>query len=156
MRTRNQGFTLVEILIVVIILGILAAIVIPQFTDASTSAKQSSLDSNIQTLMSQFELYKVQHNDIYPWSDGAGGVAAAGVIEGLLIAKTNAAGTTDVADGPLNFGPYFQKVPANPFCANATPVFAAAGAADGTVDWVIDVATGALSSGHTDHPASGD
>ncbi|MHC4363321.1 MAG: type IV pilin protein, partial [Planctomycetota bacterium] len=39
----QSGFTLVEILIVVVILGILAAIVIPQFTDASTEAKMSSL-----------------------------------------------------------------------------------------------------------------
>ena len=39
----KKGFTLVEILIVVVILGILAAIVIPQFTDASTQAKESSL-----------------------------------------------------------------------------------------------------------------
>ena len=46
MSTRVQkakGFTLVEILIVVVILGILAAIVIPQFTNASESAKASSL-----------------------------------------------------------------------------------------------------------------
>ncbi len=73
-RVRKSGFTLVEILIVVIILGILAAIIIPQFTDASTDAKQSSLDSNLQTLQSQFELYKVQHNDVYPWDDGSGAI----------------------------------------------------------------------------------
>ncbi|MHC4286068.1 MAG: type IV pilin protein [Planctomycetota bacterium] len=39
----EKGFTLVEILIVVVILGILAAIVIPQFTSASVDAKESLL-----------------------------------------------------------------------------------------------------------------
>lgn len=49
MKTR-KGFTLVEILIVVVILGILAAIVIPQFTNASEEAKQNSLRSNLQSI----------------------------------------------------------------------------------------------------------
>ena len=40
MRAKS-GFTLVEVLIVVVILGILAAVVIPQFSDASTEAKES-------------------------------------------------------------------------------------------------------------------
>ncbi len=62
----KRGFTLVEILIVVVILGILAAIVIPQFTQASTEAKTNSLCSDLQTLRSQIELYKVQHNDTPP------------------------------------------------------------------------------------------
>ena len=42
-NVRKGGFTLVEILIVVIILGILAAIVIPNFTNASTDARRASL-----------------------------------------------------------------------------------------------------------------
>ena len=50
---KNKGFTLVEILIVVIILGILAAIVIPQFTQASNDARESSLSSELQTVRSQ-------------------------------------------------------------------------------------------------------
>ena len=58
-----RGFTLVEILIVVIILGILAAIVIPQFTNASQNARESSLQSTLQTLRSQIQLYKLQHGD---------------------------------------------------------------------------------------------
>jgi len=62
----KRGFTLVEILIVVVILGILAAIVIPQFTQASTEAKANSLCSDLQTMRSQIELYKVQHNDVAP------------------------------------------------------------------------------------------
>src|SRR6202012_2734477 len=62
----KKGFTLIEILIVVIILGILAAIVIPQFSNASTSAKSSNLASQLQTLRSQIQLYKLQHNDVIP------------------------------------------------------------------------------------------
>ena len=69
-RKLSKGFTLVEILIVVIILGILAAIVIPQFTNASEDARKSSLTSQLQTIRSQVELYKLQHRDRYPTSDG--------------------------------------------------------------------------------------
>ena len=65
-RASKSGFTLVEILIVVIILGILAAIVIPQFTNASQDARESSVVSQLQTLRSQVELYKLQHHERYP------------------------------------------------------------------------------------------
>src|SRR3954470_2372518 len=65
-RTTRKGFTLIEILIVVIILGILAAIVIPQFTSASTEARQGTLKSQLQTLRSQIALYKLQHRDVAP------------------------------------------------------------------------------------------
>lgn len=102
MSTAKKGFTLVEILIVVIILGILAAIVIPQFTNASQDARRSSLTSQLQTLRSQIELYKLQHNDELPdlitgWTQ--------------LTGKTDAAGNA-AADGA--FGPYMQAAPANP------------------------------------------
>src|ERR1700753_1464663 len=71
MNTRRpnalrRGFTLVEILIVVIILGILAAIVIPQFTNASNDARNNSVASTLQTARSQIELFKIQHGDTPP------------------------------------------------------------------------------------------
>ena len=50
---RRYAFTLVELLIVVIILGILAAVVIPQFSDASTDARVSSLTTNLATIRGQ-------------------------------------------------------------------------------------------------------
>ncbi len=60
-RRARHGFTLIEILIVVVILGILAAIVIPQFTDAAAEASRSNLQSQLQTLRSQIELWNVQN-----------------------------------------------------------------------------------------------
>jgi general secretion pathway protein G len=110
MTRKNNAFTLVEILIVVIILGILAAIVIPQFTEASNDARTSALSNDLQTVRSQLELYKVQHLDNYPPTAGG----AAGFIA-QLTSRTNQAGTigTDAALFPL--GPYLQKFPTDQF-----------------------------------------
>jgi general secretion pathway protein G len=65
-RRFKKAFTLVEILIVVVILGILAAIVVPQFTNASSEAQVSNMESQLQTLRNQVELYRAQHNGSYP------------------------------------------------------------------------------------------
>src|SRR4051812_1858925 len=85
---RSRGFTLIEILIVVIILGILAAIVIPQFSSASNDARKSNVQSTVQTLRSQVALYKLQHLDKLPdivssWDP--------------MLKKTDAAGSTTPA-----------------------------------------------------------
>lgn len=110
-RTRKSGFTLVEILIVVIILGILAAIVIPQFTNASTEARENSARSLVQTIRSQIELYKMQHGDEYPTSDGT--------LEGTWDWNKLTGITT--YDGK-NLGPYLQQEPGNPLRAGAAGV----------------------------------
>ena len=65
-NVRRRGFTLVEILIVVIILGILAAIVLPKFANASADAKKNSMLSSLQSLRGQIELYMLQHGDAKP------------------------------------------------------------------------------------------
>ncbi|MFB0554887.1 MAG: type II secretion system protein [Phycisphaerae bacterium] len=105
MKTKS-GFTLVEILIVVVILGILAAIVIPQFTEASTEAKLSSLCTDLQTLRSQIELYKIQHNDIPPLF---------GSFVDQMTKKSDINGTVPPAAGLAAYGPYIQKIPINQF-----------------------------------------
>jgi general secretion pathway protein G len=124
-----QGFTLVEILIVVVILGILAAIVIPQFTSASETAKASSLQSQLQTIRSQLELYQVQHNGDYP--------TLAQLWDNLTL-TTDITGDTTGTD----YGPYLQKAPGNPFEDSST-VDVVANAAAG-VGWVYDASTGAI------------
>src|SRR5688572_26372186 len=108
-RNRKTGFTLVEILIVVIILGILAAIVIPQFTNASQDARKSSLVSQLQTLRSQIELYKLQHKDTLPNLTANGGNNW-----DLLLMKTDADQNLNPGAGVTAFGPYLQAIPKNP------------------------------------------
>ncbi len=111
----NKGFTLVEILIVVVILGILAAIVIPQFTEASTEAKLSSLCSDLQTTRSQLELYKVQHNDVLPLPE------AGGATWNRMTQYTDIAGTVNATKTAVFcYGPYLQKIPVNQFNDKST------------------------------------
>ena len=142
MRAKS-GFTLVEILIVVVILGILAAIVIPQFTDASTEAKESSLKSDLQTMRSQIELYKIQHNDTAP---------ALLTFEAQMTAYTLVDGTASTAGADDTYGPYLQQVPTNQF--NDLNTLDADGAAGGG-GWEYTAATGEIHPDDTDDCTDG-
>ena len=141
----KSGFTLVEILIVVVILGILAAIVIPQFTEASTEAKTSSLCTDLQTVRSQIELYKIQHNDNLPGVSATGHVTDCNSMSEALTEMTDQAGVKQTTAGSGVYGPYLQKFPSNPFVtANADQVEEAAGGAPGGGDygWYFNQTTG--------------
>ena len=129
----KSGFTLVEILIVVVILGILAAIVIPQFTEASTEAKLSSLCTDLQTVRSQIELYKIQHNDNPP--------AAANFVA-QMTGKTDVDGTVNASGA---YGPYLQKMPTNPF-NDLDTIDTGGTAGDGTGGWEYNATTGAINA----------
>ncbi len=133
--TRNRGFTLVEILIVVIILGILAAIVIPQFSSASSDARESALASDLQTLRSQLELYNIQHLDQYPHVQSVDGGVNWVADTGNFSARMT--GTTDVYGqvAGTDFGPYMQVFPTNAFNDKSTVRVDGAAAGAGTDGW---------------------
>jgi general secretion pathway protein G len=131
-----SGFTLVEILIVVVILGILAAIVIPQFTSASETARGSSLVTQLQTIRSQLELAQVQHVGTYPT------LLADGDWNSLTTATEPVAAYTAGNASGNEVGPYLQKAPTNPFMASST--IAAAAAAD--VGWIYNDTNGVITA----------
>jgi len=107
-RTR-AGFTLVELLIVVIILGILAAIVIPQVNGASAEAKESALRASLNTVRQAISLYRVQHNETYP------GQANWTQLVTQLTTQTDASGAAGT-----KYGPYLRTAfPTNPLTSTA-------------------------------------
>ena len=111
-NAKKAGFTLVEILIVVVILGILAAIVIPQFTNASQAARASQLTAQLQTIRSQLELAQLEHQGDYPPLDGAGDAGWAALLNETQRVETYAAAVAATANPA---GPYLQKAPNNSF-----------------------------------------
>lgn len=137
-RTRRSGFTLVEILIVVIILGILAAIVIPQFTNASQDARKNSLASQLQTLRSQIQLYKLQHLDKPPVLTNTWDVFLYCTDKDGNVSPTQQV----VPDTSYPFGPYMQAIPINPLTGSGN--IAALGSPAANVGWTYDAASGTI------------
>lgn len=158
----SRGFTLIELLIVVIIIAILAAIAIPQFSNSSGEASEAALDSNLNTLRSAVELYRVQHKNVLPGVNTAVGTdAACGTAGGTLGTGTanqaitvtqqltgysNAAGQTcTVPATGFALGPYLRAIPADPIGnTSAIAVATTAGAAPSgtTGGWHLNLISG--------------
>jgi len=128
----KSGFTLIEILIVVVIMAVLAATIIPQFSTSTKEAQDSQLDFNLHTLRSQIELYKMQHNGDYP--------PITNNLEALT-KKTNADHTTT---GTPTLGPYVVEIPVNDRTGLNTVAASTDGTATGAAGWLYDVNTGSI------------
>jgi general secretion pathway protein G len=129
----KRGFTLVELMIVVALLGILAAIVVPQFASNTSEAKVSALASDLAAVRKQIELYRCHHQDSLPATVGETG----NDFIRRMTTKTDAAGNAGAQNGP-----YFLRMPVNPFNDQDTVRIGDAAAGANTHGWRFDPATG--------------
>jgi len=125
-RTSAHAFTLVEILIVVVILGILASIVVPQFASATQDASRTATFDQLSKLRRAIAVYYFKNGGVYP--DVTAGAGTWGAMLG-------------------NNGQYLREPPANQYVGGANAKTVVIGsAADTSFDvsrgWIFDPATG--------------
>jgi len=104
---RRGAFTLVEILIVIVILGVLSAIVVPQFTNATQDAQGGNVVAQLNTLNNQIELFRARTNG-YPNSGALTGtdwtdMITGGYIKAVPVNPVNGMSTVN-ADGAAGAG----------------------------------------------------
>jgi general secretion pathway protein G len=115
-RQGGRGFSLIEILVVVVILGVLGAIVLPKFSDASNITRQNTLKDDLRYVRTQIIVFKAQHGNTAPGYP-SGKTTASPTEQDFLMQMTS---HTDEfcnivkQNAAQRLGPYLKKMPVNP------------------------------------------
>lgn len=98
---KSQGFTLIEVMVVVVILGILAATIIPRVMDRPDAARQVKVQSDLRALESTINLYKL---DYFRYPDASNGLEA--------LTKPP---TMSSSGSVMQVRPYLKQIPKDPW-----------------------------------------
>jgi len=143
-RTKNRAFSLVELVIVLVIIGVIAAIAVPRLTRGATNASATALAADLAAMRNAVELYRAEHEGAFP--------TIANFVNQLTqfsdTLGTSFGAAADVGNG-IVYGPYLKGIPALPVAAEKGSTTVAAAAAAG-VGWVYTEASGVIIANTTD------
>ena len=141
---RSGGFSLIELVIVIVIIGVISAIAIPRLTRGANNAGSTALRGDLAVLRSSIELYRAEHEGKFPTKAG---------ISNQLTMYTKLDGTdanvaVDVTGGRI-YGPYLRAVPTLPVGAKKgqTGILDVDGA---TIGWIYDETAGTIKANCVD------
>ncbi|MFT3785243.1 MAG: prepilin-type N-terminal cleavage/methylation domain-containing protein [Tepidisphaeraceae bacterium] len=159
---QHRAFTLIELLIIVMILGILAMLTVPNFTSAAGQARENSLKTTLKNFRTQIQFYNAHHN-LYPgYPSGSASTPDATTFSRQLTMFSDGTGAVSATKtASATFGPYVEAMPANPI-NNLSTVLVVTGVnqstvhdPDGTTGWIYEADTGRVYANVTSSDSAG-
>jgi len=99
---KDKGFTLIELMVVIVIIAILAAVALPNFMGATEKARESAVTSAVKALQTSLEMYAVDHNGTYPGTESGGAAYTANALTAIADYLPN----KKFPNNPVNNLPY--------------------------------------------------
>jgi len=110
---RRCAFTLTELVIVIVIIGVISSMAIPRLSRGAEGAAQSTLEADLNIIRHAIELYAAEHNNTFPGTTGPRTKAQ------LTQYSTAGGNTSPTRAGAFRFGPYLMRIPPAPVGDNA-------------------------------------
>lgn len=145
--SRRSAFTLVELVIVVTIVGVVAAIAVPRVTSAGAKASAHALESTLTNVRKAIDVYFAEHGQFPGHAPGTTVPSGVDFVKQLTMYSDRTGNTHAAYGGQFIFGPYlrtpFPKNPANKLnTVHMKATRAAPDPASGSAGWVAVLATG--------------